>query len=323
MWAYLAKRAFTSLAVVLTVVVLTFILVRIAPGDPATLLAGEAASPDYIQVVRKQYGLDKPIHEQLVIYLSMLVSGNLGFSITYGRPVIVVIFERLPQTILLVGTSILLSFAIGVVLGIFAAKRAHGYFDLLINAIVLIMYSIPAFWLGLMLIMVFALYIPIFPVGGMVDIGIDGNFFTYFLNVLHHLVLPAITLSTFLIATYTKLTRAGMIEVLSMNYVTLAYAKGLSENMVLRRHVFKNVLLPLITVLAIQLGLMVGGVVFTETIFSWPGVGSLLVQAVFYRDYPLVTGIFVFTSASVSLANFIADLIYVVVDPRIRTGAFT
>jgi peptide/nickel transport system permease protein len=323
MWAYLAKRAFTSLAVVLTVVVLTFILVRIAPGDPATLLAGEAASPDYIQVVRKQYGLDKPIHEQLVIYLSMLVSGNLGFSITYGRPVIVVIFERLPQTILLVGTSILLSFAIGVVLGIFAAKRAHGYFDLLINAIVLIMYSIPAFWLGLMLIMVFALYIPIFPVGGMVDIGIDGNFFTYFLNVLHHLVLPAITLSTFLIATYTKLTRAGMIEVLSMNYVTLAYAKGLPENMVLRRHVFKNVLLPLITVLAIQLGLMVGGVVFTETIFSWPGVGSLLVQAVFYRDYPLVTGIFVFTSASVSLANFIADFIYVVVDPRIRTGAFT
>jgi len=318
MWAELAKRAFTSLAVVLIVVIMSFSLIHLAPGDPAMLMAGEAASPEYVETVRKQYGLDKPVYEQLAIYLSTLASGNLGYSITYGRPVLIVILERLPQTILLVGTSILLSFAIGVILGILAAKKAYSYLDVFINTVVLIMFSIPAFWLGLMLILVFALYIPIFPVGGMIDIGISEDPFAISLSVLHHLVLPTITLSTFFLATYTRLTRAGMIEALGMNYVLLARAKGIPNSRILRHHVLKNALLPLITVLAIQLGLMVGGVVFTETVFSWPGVGSLLVQAVYYRDYPLVTGIFIFTSAAVSLANFVADLVYFMIDPRIR-----
>lgn len=299
--------------------ILSFFLIRLAPGDPATLIAGEAASPEYIQTVRKQYGLDRPVAEQLIIYLSRFFRGDLGYSITFGAPVLSVILDRLPQTILLVGTSIVISFLLGLALGLLSAKKAFTIFDGLINAVTIILYSIPAFWLGLVLILVFALWYPIFPIGGMMDINISNGFLTRFLDVLHHLVLPSMTLSTFFLATYTRMTRAGLIEALGMNYIILAQAKGVPENKILRKHALKNALLPIITVLAIQLGLMVGGVVFTETIFSWPGVGSLLIQAVNYRDYPLVTGIFIFTSAAVALANFIADIVYMVVDPRIRT----
>ncbi|MCS6784476.1 MAG: ABC transporter permease [Candidatus Caldarchaeum sp.] len=319
MWAYLVKRTITSFLVVLTVAILSFFLIRLAPGDPATLIAGEAASPEYIQTVRKQYGLDRPVAEQLIIYLSRFFRGDLGYSITFGAPVLSVILDRLPQTILLVGTSIVISFLLGLALGLLSAKKAFTIFDGLINAVTIILYSIPAFWLGLVLILVFALWYPIFPIGGMMDINISNGFLTRFLDVLHHLVLPSMTLSTFFLATYTRMTRAGLIEALGMNYIILAQAKGVPENKILRKHALKNALLPIITVLAIQLGLMVGGVVFTETIFSWPGVGSLLIQAVNYRDYPLVTGIFIFTSAAVALANFIADIVYMVVDPRIRT----
>jgi len=318
-WRFIFKRAVTSIAVVFTVAILSFILIRLTPGDPATLIAGEAASPEYIEVIRKQYGLDKSIAEQLVIYFSRLLSFDLGFSITYSRPVLAIIFERLPQTILLVGTSILLSFTAGVFLGILSARKAYTAVDWLINAVTLILYSIPAFWLGLMLVLVFSLWYPIFPVGGMVDINLRYDPFLTALSMLHHLVLPSLTLSTFFLATYTRLTRAGLIETLGMNFILLAHAKGVPEKIVLRRHALRNALLPVVTVLAIQLGLMVGGVVFTETIFSWPGVGSLLIQAVNYRDYPLVTGIFIFTSAAVALANLLADIVYVIIDPRIRT----
>ncbi|MEM2066148.1 MAG: ABC transporter permease [Candidatus Caldarchaeum sp.] len=318
LWVYLIKRAVTAVAVVFTVVILSFFLVRLAPGDPATLIAGEAASPEYIQNVRKLYGLDKPVVDQLIIYLSMLLTGNLGYSITFSSPVLNVILDRLPQTILLVGSSIVVSFMVGVGLGLLSAKKAYTIVDGLINAVTIILYSIPAFWLGLVLIFVFALQYPVFPIGGMMDINISDDILTRVASVLHHLILPSATLSTFFLATYTRMTRAGLIEALGMNYVVLAQAKGVPENKILLKHALKNALLPLITVLAIQLGLMVGGVVFTETIFSWPGVGSLLIQAVSYRDYPLVTGIFIFTSAAVALANFIADIVYMIVDPRIR-----
>ncbi|MCX8201895.1 MAG: ABC transporter permease, partial [Candidatus Caldarchaeum sp.] len=273
MWAYLVKRTITSFLVVLTVAILSFFLIRLAPGDPATLIAGEAASPEYIQTVRKQYGLDRPVAEQLIIYLSRFFRGDLGYSITFGAPVLSVILDRLPQTILLVGTSIVISFLLGLALGLLSAKKAFTIFDGLINAVTIILYSIPAFWLGLVLILVFALWYPIFPIGGMMDINISNGFLTRFLDVLHHLVLPSMTLSTFFLATYTRMTRAGLIEALGMNYIILAQAKGVPENKILRKHALKNALLPIITVLAIQLGLMVGGVVFTETIFSWPGVG--------------------------------------------------
>ena len=319
-WYYIARRAAFSTIVVLSVAILTFVLIRIAPGDPAELIAGEAASPEYIQRVREEFGLDKPVLEQLAIYLVSLFRGNLGFSITFSRPVLDVILERLPQTILLVGTAIFIAIVAGIFLGIASAKRPYSFVDSFINVFTLTLYSTPVFWLGLVMILGLALWVPIFPTGGMLDIGVENDPVAMALSILHHLFLPAITLSALFLATYARLTRAGLLEAMGMNYILQARAKGVPEKQILRKHALKNALLPIITVAGIQIGLMVGGVVLTESVFSWPGIGSLLVLAVSYRDYPLVTGIFLFTSISVALSNFAVDIIYAIVDPRIRTG---
>lgn len=316
----MVRRAIFSAIVVLVVVILTFTLIRLAPGDPAELLAGEAASPEYVAAVREVYGLDRPIYEQLAIYISGIIRGDLGFSISFSRPVLDVILERLPQTILLVGSAIAISLILGIFLGILSARKAFKVQDTLITGITLTLYSTPVFWLGMMLILIFSLWIPVFPTGGYFDVGVEKNLTDFVLNVAWHLVLPACTLSAFFLALYTRLTRAGLLDALSSNYIVGARSKGVPERAILYRHALKNALLPIITVAAIQIGLMVGGVVLTEGVFSWPGVGQLLIQAVGYRDYILVTGIFLLTAVSVSIANFAADIVYAIIDPRIRTG---
>lgn len=319
LWDYVAKRAVFSTAVVLSVAVLTFLLIRLAPGDPAVLLAGEAASPDYVNIIRQEYGLDRPLSEQMATYLSNLLRGDLGYSLTFSRPVLDVILERLPQTILLVGTALSFAIAVGILLGILSVKKPYSFRDGVISSATLTLYSIPVFWLGLVLIMGLALWIPIFPTGGMFDIGIEGNPLIVAANVAWHLVLPALTLCAFFLATYARLTRAGLLEALGMNYIVQARAKGVSEHDVLYRHALKNALLPIITVAGIQIGLIVGGVVLTESVYSWPGMGSLLILGVSYRDYPLVTGIFLITAISVAVSNLAADIIYSIIDPRVRT----
>ncbi len=319
-WRFVVRRAVFSAVVVLVVVILTFGLIRLAPGDPAELLAGEAASPEYVKRVREDYGLDRPIYEQLIIYLSGIIRGDLGFSISFSRPVLDVILERLPQTMLLVGSAITIALVVGILLGILSARRAFKVQDTVITAVTLTLYSTPVFWLGMMLILLFSLWIPIFPTGGYFDVGVEKNLTEFILNVSWHLILPACTLSVFFLALYTRLTRAGLLDALSSNYIIGARAKGVPERILLYKHALKNALLPIVTVAAIQIGLMVGGVVLTEGVFSWPGVGQLLIQAVGYRDYMLVTGIFLITAVSVSIANFAADIIYAIIDPRIRTG---
>ncbi|MEM3386744.1 MAG: ABC transporter permease [Nitrososphaerales archaeon] len=319
-WRFVVRRAVFSAVVVLVVVILTFGLIRLAPGDPAELLAGEAASPEYVKRVREDYGLDRPVYEQLIIYLSGIIRGDLGFSISFSRPVLDVILERLPQTMLLVGSAITIALVVGILLGILSARRAFKVQDTVITAVTLTLYSTPVFWLGMMLILLFSLWIPIFPTGGYFDVGVEKNLTEFILNVSWHLILPACTLSVFFLALYTRLTRAGLLDALSSNYIIGARAKGVPERILLYKHALKNALLPIVTVAAIQIGLMVGGVVLTEGVFSWPGVGQLLIQAVGYRDYMLVTGIFLITAVSVSIANFAADIIYAIIDPRIRTG---
>ncbi len=316
----MVRRAVFSAIVVLVVVLLTFGLLRLAPGDPAELLAGEAASPEYVKIVRETYGLDKPVYVQLAIYLSGILRGDLGYSISFSRPVFDVILERLPQTILLVGSAIVIALLLGIGLGILSARKPYGVQDTLISAVTLTLYSTPVFWLGMMLILVFALWIPIFPTGGYFTVGVEHNPVGLALNVAWHLVLPACTLAVFFLALYTRLTRAGLLDALSSNYIVGARAKGVPERTLLYKHALKNALLPIVTVAAIQIGLMVGGVVLTEGVYSWPGVGQLLIQAVRYRDYTLVTGIFLITAVSVSIANLAADIIYAIIDPRIRTG---
>ena len=318
---YIAKRMVFSVVVVFVVAILSFTIIRLAPGDPATLLAGEAASPDYVQAIRAEYGLDQPLPVQLVTYLSDLARGNLGYSLTFSRPVINVILERLPQTILLVGSALVFAIVVGVLMGIASAKKPNSLEDGILTAATLTLYSIPVFWLGLVMIMGLALWIPIFPTGGLFDVGVQLNLAQFVLNVGWHLVLPALTLSAFFLATYARLTRAGLLEAMGMNYVVQARAKGVRQRDVLYHHALKNALLPIITVAGIQIGLIVGGVVLTESVYSWPGIGSLLIMAVSYRDYPLVTGIFLITAISVAISNLAADIIIGLVDPRIRTGA--
>lgn len=314
---FLIARAVNSVAVVLIVALLAFFIIRLAPGDPAMFLAGEAATPKYLQTIRAAYGLNKPLTDQLWIYFTKLLQGNLGYSITYASPVSDVIMTRLPATILLVGTGISVALVVGIVLGVVSAKKPYGARDRLIHAASIFLYSTPVFVVGLVVIFLFTLTFPIFPTGGMgIDFGVTDPF-AIAQSVGWHLVLPMLTISTFFLATYTLLTRAGLVESMSSNYITMARSKGLTENTILYRHALKNAMLPVITVAGIQFGLMVTGAVLTESIFSWPGIGSLLLQAVSTRDYSLVTGIFIVTAISVAVANFVADVIYTLVDPRL------
>ncbi|MDG6933632.1 MAG: ABC transporter permease [Nitrososphaerota archaeon] len=317
---YLARRLLFSLSVVLLVALLSFFLIKLAPGDPAVLLGGEGATPQYLEVIRQEYGLNLPITQQLVIYFEHLLTGNLGFSITYSQPVITVIMERLPNTLLLVGTAFVLSLFLGVILGIASASKPYSLRDRLISTFSLLLYSTPVFVTGLLLIYIFVIKIHAFPPGGMFAIGSQTSLVTLIPSVAYHMVLPVLALSTFFLATYTLLTRAGLIEAMGMNYITMARAKGVPEGRVIRVHALRNALLPIVTVAGVQLGLIVTGAVLTENIFSWPGIGTLLIQAVEYRDFALVTGIFIITAISVAAANLAADIIYGLVDPRIRSG---
>lgn len=320
LYNYLAKRVAFSFAIVMLVAFISFLLIKEAPGDPAVLLGGEGATPQYLQTIRQEYGLNLPVEQQLVIYFEHLLTGNLGFSVTYNQPVASVIMERLLNTILLVGSAFLFSLVLGIALGVLSASKPYSIRDRVITAISLLFYSTPVFVTGLVLIYLFVIKVRLFPAGGMFTIGSQNSLFTFIPSLLYHLILPMLTLSTFFLATYILLTRSGLIESMNSNYVMMARAKGAGERRVLINHALRNALLPVVTVASIQLGLIVTGAILTENIFSWPGIGSLLIQAVNYRDYALVTGIFVITAISVAAANLLADIIYGVIDPRIKTG---
>jgi len=306
----------------LAVIIIAFFLVRLAPGDPAVMMAGEAATPQYVELMREKYGLNKPILTQLGIQLQKIFTGDWGVSYTFNRPVLEVIFERLPQTLLLVGVGITISIFIGVLLGIAAARSPYSLKDNLITFGSLLGFSLPVFWFAQILILVFGIQLRLLPIGGIYDIGVRpisplywGWEFTG--NVLKHLIMPVSALTTFFLATYTRLTRAGLLEVQRQNFMMAARAKGVPENKVLRLHGLRNALLPIITVAGIQFGLMVSGVVLTETVFAWPGIGRLLYDGLLFRDYPLIMGVFVFVSLTVVFANILADIVYALVDPRI------
>lgn len=320
LYNYLAKRVAFSFAIVMLVAFISFLLIKEAPGDPAVLLGGEGATPQYLQTIRQEYGLNLPVEQQLVIYFEHLLTGNLGFSVTYNQPVASVIMERLLNTILLVGSAFLFSLVLGIALGVLSASKPYSIRDRVITAISLLFYSTPVFVTGLVLIYLFVIKVRLFPAGGMFTIGSQNSLLTFIPSLLYHLILPMLTLSTFFLATYILLTRSGLIESMNSNYVMMARAKGAGERRVLINHALRNALLPVVTVASIQLGLIVTGAILTENIFSWPGIGSLLIQAVNYRDYALVTGIFVITAISVAAANLLADIIYGVIDPRIKTG---
>jgi peptide/nickel transport system permease protein len=304
---------------VLAIAALNFALVHLAPGDAADILAGStgAATAEYVAELRRGFGLDRPLWEQFAIFVWRLVRLDLGYSFAQRAPVGTLILERLGPTLLLMATAISLAATLGIAAGIAAARRARTWVDGVISVGALLVYATPAFWLGLMLIVLFSVRLDLLPSGGLVDVRADPRGLARALDVLRHLVLPALTLALFYVAVYTRLMRTAMLEVARLEYVVTARAKGLSERVVAWKHVARNALLPVVTLAGLQLGHLLGGSVLIETVFGWPGLGRLVFDSLLLRDHNVLLGILFVSSVVVILANLVVDLVYGLLDPRI------
>ncbi|WCS28719.1 ABC transporter permease (plasmid) [Methylobacterium sp. NMS14P] len=315
-----ARRLGQIAFIVVGIAVVNFFLLRLAPGDAADVLAGEAgaATPEFMAALRHQFGLDQPLYVQLGKYLGNVLTLNLGYSFRQGMPVSRLILDRLPATALLMGASIAFAVIVGATLGFLAARRAGGPTDTIISVIALLFYATPVFWIGVMLIVVFSVWLDWLPVGGMATIEAGYRGTAYALDVARHLVLPAVTLGLFHLAIYTRLTRASMLQVYGQDFVRTAVAKGVSPGRIAVRHVLRNALLPLVTMLGMQLGSILGGAILVETVFSWPGLGRLAFEALFQRDLNLLLGILLASSILVVVVNIAVDLTYGALDPRVE-----
>ena len=319
---HLMSRLAQGLALVLAVVVLNFVLVHAAPGDPVETIAGASGGMDEkLQAeLRAQYGLDQPLPVQLGIYLGKVIRGDLGYSYFFNLPVSGLIAERVPATLALVLTSVLSAFLIGTTLGVLSSRRPNGWLSQTINVVSLVGFASPAFWLGMLLVILLASVFPVFPVSGMRGIASDGRGLADVFDVLHHLVLPSLTLGLVYLAQYSRLSRAAMLDVLGSDYIRTARAKGLSERVVLYKHALRNAVLPVVTVLGLQFGNVLAGAIVVETVFNWPGLGRLAYESVLRRDYPTILGVLLFSSVVVIVMNQLTDLCYRLIDPRIKTA---
>jgi peptide/nickel transport system permease protein len=319
---FLLRRAVKAAIVILAIAVCNFLLIHAAPGDPASVIAGQSGAADaqFLEQLRRQFGLDQPLHVQLWLYLKGVVTFDLGFSHRQQMPVAQLIWERLPATLLLTGAAFVLAVAGGVTLGALAARRVGSWADSAITALALTFYATPLFWVGLMLVLLFSVTLEWLPGFGMNTVGADIRGLALVLDTAKHLVLPALTLGLFYLAVYARLTRATMLEVADQDFVKTARAKGVPEGRILRAHILRNALLPVITFAGIQAGQLIGGSILVETVFAWPGIGRLAFEALLARDYPVLLGVFFCTSAMVVLFNLLTDLLYAVVDPRVEVA---
>ena len=321
MKSFILKRAGASLITVFAVICLNFIIFRLAPGDPVNMMFTDPrVTKEQMQEVREKFGLDKPLSGQFVSYVQRLVHGDLGISFWQKKPVTRVLAEKIPQTLILVITALGMAVILGVILGALAGWKTGTRLDTFIVSASLAMYSIPSFALGLILLLVFAYTLTIFPLSGMSTPASGLTGFGYLKDVAWHMVLPAFSIVMWYIGEFVVLTRSSMTDVLGQEYITSARAKGVKESGILWRHALRNALLPVVTMTGVNLGFAVAGVIEAETVFSWPGVGLLTYEAVMKRDYPLLQGIFLLFAVSVILANFVVDIIYGYIDPRIRVG---
>lgn len=319
---YWSRRAVHMALVVVGIATINFFLLQLAPGDAASVLAGEAgsATPEYLAALRQQFGLDQPLPVQFAKYLGNILTFDLGHSFRHGMSVWRLIADRIPATFLLMGVSIGFAALIGSALGVIAARYAGRAADTAISTLALLFYATPVFWIGLMLVVVFSVWLDWLPVGGMMKIEAGYTGFDHALDVARHLVLPAVTLGLFFLAIYTRLMRAAMLEVFGQDFVRTAVAKGVRPHRVVLRHVLRNALLPGITMLGMQIGSILGGAVLVETVFSWPGLGRLAFEALFQRDLNLLLGILLCSSVIVVIVNLAVDLLYAWLDPRIELG---
>jgi len=320
---YLGRRAVQALITIVFVLLLNFLLFRLAPGSPErVLLRNPSLTPQAVQEIRARWGLDKPlVPDQLVAYVESMAKGDLGYSFKYrGEPVVDVIASRFWPTIILLGSAELVAMVFGLALGAYAGWRRGGRVDRIGNGLGLVLYSMPYFVIGMPLVIIFATTLGWFPTGGMFSLGVAfASPIDQLLNFLWHLTLPLATVSLALIGGYSILMRSSIIETRGEDFVTTARAKGLPEDFILRKHAFPNALLPTVTLIAINLGYVVGGAFTAEIVFNWPGLGTLTVDALNARDYPVLQGIFLFISVAVIVANFAADILYGYLDPRVKT----
>lgn len=304
MLQYVIKRLLSTIPVLLGISLLLFFMLRALPGDPAQVLAGQMATPEDIELIRHQLGLDRPVYVQYAFFLGRLAKLDLGRSTRTQNPVIQEVWARLPNTLLLSVIAITLACLFGIPAGIISAVRPYTLLDYFVTSAALFGISMPVFWLGLMLVVVFSVMLQWLPAGG------TGSW--------KHVILPSVTLAAFVVAFIARMTRSSMLEVLSQDYTTTARSKGLKEQVVIIKHALKNALIPIITVIGLQFGTLLGGAILTETVFAWPGLGRLIVDSILARDYPVIQGAILIFGLLYILINLAIDVIYAYVDPRIR-----
>jgi len=311
-----------AIGLLLAVVVVVFFLIQLAPGDAALYLGIQqgVGDPEYLAGLRADYGLDRPLLVQLGSYVGQVAQLDLGQSTYFERPVLDLILDRLFATVLLAGTSLLFAVGLGVAIGVYTARRPESPMSSAATVTSLVGFSTPVFYSAIMVIVLFAAKWSLFPVGGMEDVRYDGNWVGETIDLLQHLVLPALSLGIIYLAIYSRLARASMLEVLESDYIRTARAKGARERVVVYKHALRNAVIPVITAAGLQVGNLLSGALLVEVVFAWPGIGRLAVDSIFRRDSPTLLGIMIFSSAMVIVANLLTDLVYRLIDPRIRVG---
>jgi peptide/nickel transport system permease protein len=314
-YRYLIQRLALVVFVLLGVTILVFLVTRLTPGDPARVLLGPRATDDQVARLRTSYGLDEPLYVQYVAWLGHVVRGDLGDSIQLHRPVVFEVAERFRGTLLLALSAMLVAFTLGIACGVVGALRANTLVDRILTSLLLVGISLPPFWVGLILIIIFSLVLRWLPATGMLS-ATGGST----ADLLSHLVLPTVTLAVVPLAVIARLTRANVLEVLGQLYVRTAHAKGLPPGKVVLRHVLRNTMVGTVTILGLEAGWLLAGTVYIETVFAWPGLGSMLVNAILQRDYPLVQGGVLLVAAAYVIINLATDTLYLYLDPRLRHG---
>ncbi|MGM0419788.1 MAG: ABC transporter permease [Bacillota bacterium] len=306
MWKYVVKRLLALVPVLVGVSIFVFMLIHLTPGDPALIMLGETAPPEQLESMREQMGLNEPLPVQYVVWAKDAVQLDFGRSLRSRKPVIVEILDRLPNTAYLALSSIILAVVVGIPVGVLSAAKPNSFFDNLFTGISFAAVGMPVFWQGLMLILIFSVYLGWFPSSGM------GDNLSYF-------VLPTVALATVTTARIVRITRSSMMDVLKEDYIRTARAKGVKENSVIYKHALRNSLIPVVTIIGLSLGRLMGGAVLTETIFAWPGMGRMIVDAIRTKDFPLVQGSIMIFAVIYALVNLGTDLFYAVLDPQLRT----
>ncbi|MDD4200090.1 MAG: ABC transporter permease [Eubacteriales bacterium] len=320
---YIIKKSIYALITIFLIIIFNYFLFRVIPGDPLSMvMRNPKATEEAVQKTIEMYGLDKSWYEQFFIYLKDLFHGDLGMSFEFKRPVMEVIGPKVLPTVILFGVSEILAIIFGIFMGIVSAWKRGTKLDVTILSVSLFTYSMPVFWLGMILVAVFAVNLGWFPTGGITSPGVAimGGW-AHVSDIIWHGVLPVITMAVLIVGEYALTMRNTLIDVLGEDYITTAKAKGFSERYILRKHAFPNAMLPMVTIIAINLGFVIGGAVQIETVFSWPGLGNLMYDALGARDYPVLQGLFLLITICVVLANYIADISYSYIDPRVKNEA--